>query len=453
MLKFKIDVLGCKVSYYDSRKIASTLLKLGFIEVSDETTNYSSNIDLYFLHSCSVTSRASQKVRQLLSSARKRFPYAKIVLSGCEASLIKASSDKKKILQLCDAVLSVNFSEDDIRILISDLIRQNHQIELTNIHTLNDQNQQNKIYTISNQTCEIDVKAFESRTRAFIKIQDGCNQYCSYCIIPFIRGSEQSKAIYEVVNEVEKFVRNGFQEIVLTGIHLGRYQYGLANLLHKLDKIPNLRRIRLSSIEANEITPEIINWLCNSVKACHHMHIPLQSGSNKILKLMNRPYTVDEYLYKIDLIRSKVNKDFAFSTDVIVGFPSETNDDFLQTIDAIKKAKFMRLHIFRFSPRDGTKAASMQEQIPEKIKKERSQILEKIWKENSLNYLSLFVGKRVEILWEQFDGKFWYGFSREYIPCKLSVVNNYEFANLNIIKNTISNHIGIKCDENYLEVR
>ena len=228
-----------------------------------------------------------------------------------------------------------------------------------------------------------------SRTRAFLKIQDGCNQFCSYCIVAHLRGEEWSAPIADAVAEAKKLVKEGHKEIILTGIHIGHFKPGLVELLTELEKIDGLERLRISSIESVEVRDELIDWVANSPKACNHFHLPLQSGCDAILKEMRRPYNTDEFRTIVQKIRSKL-PDVAISTDLIVGFPGETEQNFAETLEFLKEMEFSRIHIFRYSKRDGTPAASMPNQLSNKVKHERSNMVEEVWKNSARLIIQIF---------------------------------------------------------------
>lgn len=379
-----IQTLGCKVSQYEAGKLEKELFSRGFSRSSTHPP------DLFVLHSCSVTGRASQKTRQILNSARRKWPEVKVLLAGCEG---KFRELKNREATDADGVLLPDWKPEDLGLILDELGFGREQTPP--------------------QTCG----STDLRTRAFLKIQDGCEHFCTYCIVPHLRGPERSKPIETCFEEAQELVETGFREIVLTGIHLGRYEFGLINLLNRFERINNLSRVRLSSIEPLEIDEPVIDWLSTSPKACRHLHLPLQSGSNSVLKRMNRPYSSERFSNLVLNIRERLPK-IALTTDVMVGFPAETEEEFEESFEFIKKIRFSRLHIFRYSPRDGTPAAIFPNQIPADEKKRRAKKLDNLGKDLLSEYHRFFIGKTIEVLWERSSNGFWSGFSREYLPCR-----------------------------------
>ncbi len=411
MTTFLLKSLGCKVSQYDGERIAGNLRQLGLIQVEDCP-------DIFILNGCSVTGRASQKVRQTLRAARRNWPGVKLVLAGCEARLIKQRHEEIP----------------DVDWLLQDG-------ELSSIKQM--------LAALGlDVVAELPSMAgvpVTSRTRAFLKIQDGCNQFCAYCIVAHLRGEEWSRPVAEAVVEAQQLVAEGHRELVLTGIHLGHFRPSLLTLLSELDKIDGLERIRLSSIESVEVTDALIDWVASSPKACRHFHLPLQSGCDKILKAMRRPYNTDAFRNVVRKIRDRMPM-AAVTTDLIVGFPGETENDFAETISFLEEIAFSRLHIFRFSPRDGTPAAIMADQIDNSTKAARSDRVEKVWKAGAATFHAGFIGREVEILWETLEDGYLCGFSREYIPCRIGLQD----AGL---LNTFSRAVGVSASSDSLMVK
>lgn len=346
-MKVGICSLGCKVNIYESEVVTDLLKKGGY-----EIVPFEDKADIYIINTCSVTNESDKKSRKMINRAKKNNSEAIIVVMGCysqvssddiEADIILGNKDKSKIVEI-----------------LNDFIRDRESKKI--------------IYDLSSVEFEkMEISHFDNHTRAFVKIQDGCNAFCSYCIIPYTRGRVRSKNKEDVIEEVSRLVKDGYKEIVLTGIHTGRYgidiNSSLYELLCELVKIPNIYRIRLSSIEINEVTPEIIDLYKNNKIMARHLHVPLQSGSNKILKLMNRRYNKEEFMKMIDKIREI--EDISLTTDLIVGFPNETDDDFEETMDTLKKIHFTKIHTFPYSRRRGTVADKMDGHISGDIKKKR----------------------------------------------------------------------------------
>ena len=336
--------------------------------------DFEDKADIYIINTCSVTNESDKKSRKMINRAKKNNPAAIIIVMGCysqvnaediDVDIVLGNKDKSKIVEIIEEYIKTKQKKK----IIYDLTKvEFEKMEITN---------------------------FDSHTRAFVKIQDGCNAFCSYCIIPYVRGRVRSKDPEDVIKEVTTLVEKGYKEIVLTGIHTGRYgtdiNTTLEELLNKLVNIPNIYRIRLSSIEINEITPGIKELLKENKVMAKHLHIPLQSGSNKILKLMNRRYNKEEFLSMVDNLRDI--PDISLTTDLIVGFPNEGEEEFNETIDTLKKIGFTKIHTFPYSKRKGTPAAIMDNQVfPEEKKKRVHRILD-LSNKNEHNFYESKIGK------------------------------------------------------------
>lgn len=352
-MKVGICSLGCKVNIYESELVTNILKNNNYTVV-----DFEDKADIYIINTCSVTNESDKKSRKMINRAKKNNPAAIIIVMGCysqvnaediDVDIVLGNKDKSKIVEIIEEYIKTKQKKK----IIYDLTKvEFEKMEITN---------------------------FDSHTRAFVKIQDGCNAFCSYCIIPYVRGRVRSKDPEDVIKEVTTLVEKGYKEIVLTGIHTGRYgtdiNTNLEELLNKLVNIPNIYRIRLSSIEINEITPGIKELLKENKVMAKHLHIPLQSGSNKILKLMNRRYNKEEFLSMVDNLRDI--PDISLTTDLIVGFPNEDEEEFNETIDTLKKIGFTKIHTFPYSKRKGTPAAIMDNQVfPEEKKKRVHRILD-----------------------------------------------------------------------------
>ena len=352
-MKVGICSLGCKVNIYESELVTNILKNNNYTVV-----DFEDKADIYIINTCSVTNESDKKSRKMINRAKKNNPAAIIIVMGCysqvnaediDVDIVLGNKDKSKIVEIIEEYIKTKQKKK----IIYDLTKVDFEkMEITN---------------------------FDSHTRAFVKIQDGCNAFCSYCIIPYVRGRVRSKDPEDVIKEVTTLVEKGYKEIVLTGIHTGRYgtdiNTTLEELLNKLVNIPNIYRIRLSSIEINEITPGIKELLKENKVMAKHLHIPLQSGSNKILKLMNRRYNKEEFLSMVDNLRDI--PDISLTTDLIVGFPNEGEEEFNETIDTLKKIGFTKIHTFPYSKRKGTPAAIMDNQVfPEEKKKRVHRILD-----------------------------------------------------------------------------
>ena len=410
MKKYKIITLGCKVNTYESNAIAEKLIKEGYEEASKDET-----ADIVIINTCSVTHVSDAKSRQMIRRAIKNNPNAKIGVMGCYAQM--ASKEISKI-EGVDVIVGTNNRDK----LLPYILNNDKQVI-----DIQDYNKKDAYERLS-------LSSYEDNTRAFIKIQDGCNNFCSYCIIPYARGRLRSRNLIDILDEVKKIVNNGYKEIVLTGIHTGAYglDEGDLRLVDVIKAIikenPSLPRIRISSIEIVEIDDDLIKIIAESKVVVDHLHIPLQSGCDKILKLMNRRYDTKTFLDIVNKIRKFVPH-IALTTDVIVGFPEETDNDFNETVEFIKKVNFSEIHVFPYSPRSGTPAAIMKNQVAPQIKKHRVDVLLELSKKLHQNYMELFLNKEVEVLFEEKDSNTnWYhGKSSNYL--KIRVKSNENLIN------------------------
>ena len=385
-------ILGCKVNDYEARSFKEAMDK------DYQEVDFKEKADIYVIFSCCVTNTAEAKTRKFIHQARRNQPDAYIVAVGCYA---QTKSDET-VFETVDLVVGSKYKNR-----LKDFIDQRVRGKI--IEDLSDAAFE-----------ELYIHKYKDRTRAFLKIQDGCNQYCSYCIIPYARGHERSLSHNKVIATAKQLAENS-KEIVLTGIHTGRYndgEYNLERLLNDLLAIDNLYHIRLSSIEITEVTDGIIDLLHNKCKLAPHLHIPVQSLSNKILKEMNRPYTAEEYIAKIEQIRTAV-PNIAISTDLIVGFPSESEDDFMQTLTNLKKIGFSFVHVFPYSRKQGTKADMMTGHIDEQSKKQRVKKVIETQKEITDNLAKQFIESEVRVLVETNDKGYSYGHSDQYWPVKI----------------------------------
>lgn len=368
-MKVAVYSLGCKVNIYESEYVISLLKNHNY-----EIVDFDDIADIYIINTCSVTNESDKKSRKIINQAKRRNKDAIIVVMGCYSQIKANEIDADIVIGNRDKSLILD--------IISEYLTNHNKIK--------------RIYDLSNQQFEdMTITNFENHTRAFVKIQDGCNAYCSYCIIPYTRGGLRSKKMDLVLKEVEFLVKQGYKEIVLTGIHTGRYgidiNTNLETLLDNLVKIKGLYRIRLSSIEINEITPHIIELINNNNIMAKHLHVPLQSGSEKILKSMNRKYNKEEFINKIKNLKNI--KDISLTTDLIVGFPGEGEEEFQETLDTLKEIEFTKIHTFPYSKREGTPASTMNNQVDDVVKKNR--VREVIALSNNLEnkYYNKYIGK------------------------------------------------------------
>ena len=380
-MKFSIITFGCKVNSYESEFIKEQLLNNNFVNCDDYK-----DADIVVINTCSVTNTADNKSKKMIRNIRRDNKNCILLVCGCTAE-----NHREELNDL------------DIDILIGNKYKSKI-VELINNYI---DSKEKYIYFSDTKRLEFEDMTINSfnQTRAFVKIQDGCNNYCAYCIIPYTRGNIRSKKFDEAVEEINNLVEKGYKEIVFTGINTGAYgketgKYDLTDLIREISKNDKLKRIRVSSIEITEINDKFINELKVNNKLCGHLHVSLQSGSSKILKLMNRKYTKEEYLEKINKIRD-ARPDINLTTDVITGFPGETEEDFLECIDFCKKVKFSKIHVFPYSNRKGTKADTMPNQLDNATKKERARKLIKIDEQLQKDYNDLFINKVVNVLVEE----------------------------------------------------
>lgn len=416
-----IHSLGCKVNSYEAESMEQLLKQAGYTIVP-----FDENItaDIYIINTCSVTNIADRKSRQMLHKSKKINPDAIVVAAGC---YVNADTKKAAEDNAVDIVLGNNCKINIVEAL------ENYYKDKNNSELVVD-------FKEKQEYEELKLDEVSTHTRAYIKIQDGCNQFCSYCIIPYTRGRIRSRDIDEIEEEVTKLVSKGFKEVVLTGIHLTSYgvdnnKGSLLEVIMRLDKIEGLQRIRLGSLEPRVITEEFAKTLSSSKKICPHFHLSLQSGCDTVLKRMNRKYTTQEYYDKCCILRKYFNNP-AITTDVIVGFPQETEEEFEATKVFLEKVHFYEMHIFKYSRRKGTVADRMEGQVDEKVKTQRSAILLELENKMSKEYRQQHIGKTEEVLIEEIvseNGKdYLMGFTPDYIRVKIAcdtALDNSEYIN------------------------
>ena len=400
MKTVKFYTLGCKVNQYDTQSIREGFLDAGFNEIDN-----GSGADIYIINTCTVTQRADSESLSLIRKARRQNPKAKIIVTGCLAEL-----DKDKIKEQGGVSLIVR-NRDKGR--ITELLKyKNKPSEINGHNEINDKG----------------ITNFSGHTRAFLKIQDGCNNFCSYCKVSFVRGPSRSKPLKAIIKEARKLAENNFKEIVLSGICLGAYgkdfpdRVNLTKVIGELENIEGLLRIRLSSIEAGDVSEELIKKMAESEKLCPHLHIPIQSGDSGILKKMNRRYTRKDYINLIGKIRKGI-PGIAITTDVLVGFPGETENNFRNTLSLIKEIQPLRTHIFPYSKREGTIAADFKESINPVIIRERIDILRDAARGCALEYKRQFLNKKMQVLVEERTREsksLWEGYADNYIKVVIS---------------------------------
>ena len=378
-MKVAIQSLGCKVNLYESEYITDQFQKAGY-----EIVPFQEIADVYIINTCSVTNTSDVKSRKVIHQAIRRNPDACIVAIGC---FIEANHD---------------YHEDGVDILLGNA-NKSKVLEYVERYWQTKQKANYFVTPIPEKFDDMTMSTFLGRTRAFIKIQDGCENFCSYCIIPYVRGKCRSKNFQTVLEEIQNYVQHGYKEVVLTGIHTGNYGVDLgtdfAALLREIVKINGLVRLRISSIEITELTDEVLQIIRDNDVIVDHLHIPLQAGSDKILRLMNRKYDLAYFKQKMEQIR-EIRPDISLTTDIIVGFPSETEEDFQDTLSFVREVQFSKVHVFPYSRRSGTVAADMAEQVPGDVKKDRVRRLLALSKELETEYMKKFIGKTLPVLME-----------------------------------------------------
>lgn len=399
-MKVGIYTLGCKVNTYESEFIISLFKNRGY-----EICDFNETCDIYIINTCTVTNNSDRKTRKIINSVKNK--NACVVVCGCFVE-----SAKNYDFTGIDVVIG-NYNKSQVVDLVEENLKTKKQIIA-----------KENMMTVPFEDMEIN--HIETKTRAFVKIQDGCENYCSYCIIPFVRGKCRSKEKETVIREITNLVNNGYKEIVLTGIHTGNYGVDLgikfSTLLEKILNIKGLKRLRISSIEITELDDKFFELLKNPI-LCNHLHIPLQSGSDNVLKLMNRKYNKEEFKNIINRIK-KVRNDISLTTDVIVGFPNETEEDFEECLDFIKEIEFSKIHVFPYSKRDGTTAARMKGHIDGITKKERARRLLALSEELETNYYNSQISKKEYVLIEKKENDYYYGHTTNYLYLKLK--GNYK---------------------------
>ena len=415
--KAALHNLGCKVNAYETEAMQELLEQNGY-----EIVPFKEGADVYIINTCTVTNIADRKSRQMLHKARKMNPDAVVVATGC---YVQARGED--IDPCVDIVVGNNKKKDLIAILDEYYAnRQEVQKELIDIN-------HEKEYE------EMQVTHTAEHTRAYIKVQDGCNQFCSYCIIPYARGRVRSRNLENVLEEVRTLAASGYKEVVLTGIHLSSYGIdtgdSLLELIQKVHEIDGIHRIRLGSLEPRIITEEFASAIAALPKMCPHFHLSLQSGCNATLKRMNRRYSAEEYMEKCNLLREHFQNP-ALTTDVIVGFPGETEEEFAESMDFVDRVNFYETHIFKYSRRAGTKAADMPDQIPEEIKAERSAKLIELGHKKQSAYEEKLLGTTQEVLMEEAvmtkDGIYQVGHTKEYVKIGLKTEENLSNQLINV---------------------
>ena len=409
MKKVSFYTLGCKVNQYESNGMMQKLKEAGYeiVDINDDIS------DVCIVNTCTVTNISDRKSRQILRKVKDKNPNAIIVATGCyaqvsrkaleempEIDIVLGNDEKKEIVKYIEQYNNSKFTE------IEDISKQKEFVDMGEI-------------------------TYTEKTRAVVKIQDGCNQFCSYCIIPYARGRVRSRKQENIIKEANKIAQEGIKEIVLTGIHIASYgkdfdnENGLIELLEELNKVEGIKRIRLGSLEPKIITEEFVQRLVKLEKICHHFHLSLQSGCDSTLKRMNRKYTTQDIREIANRLR-RYYPDVMLTTDIIVGFPGETDEEFETTKKFLEEIKLYKMHVFPYSKREGTVAAKMENQIDGNIKEERSKELIELSNKNQEEYNKTYIGRKVEVLFEEKDGEYYKGHTQNYIMVKYKTDENLE---------------------------
>ena len=400
MEKVAFITLGCKVNQYETNAMAQKFLEKGY-----EVVEHTEFANIYIINTCTVTNMSDRKSRQMLRRVKELNKNAIVVACGCYAQVAKKELEKIKEV---DLILGNNEKKDIVSYVEKFEKNKKKELEVENV-------MQKKNFV------EFGSVVYTEKTRAVIKVQDGCDRFCSYCIIPYARGRVRSRKPEKIISEINKIAKEGIKEVVITGIHIASYgkdfkdeNYKLIDLLEEINKIKGIERIRLGSLEPLLITEEFVERLVKLEKICHHFHLSLQSGCDETLKRMNRRYNTEEFRKVVKLLR-KNYKDVNLTTDIIVGFPGETEEEFKKTYEYLKEIKFYKMHVFKYSKRQGTKAAEMKEQIDGNKKEERSRKLIELSNKNEKEYNEQYIGKEVEILWEEEKDNIYKGHTKNYI--------------------------------------
>jgi threonylcarbamoyladenosine tRNA methylthiotransferase MtaB len=416
MKKFKVVTLGCRTNQYESQAYQDQLSAMGYQPAAE-----GESADLCIVNTCTVTESADSSSRHEIRQLARENPGAKLIVTGCMAERQP------------------------------DLVRQLEGVT----HLIPNKEKENLIAQIlpEEEVPEFSIKHFEAHTRAFVKVQDGCNSFCTYCIIPYVRGRSRSRTIPEIVKEVEGLIANGFKEVVITGINVGDFDGGsedskkcLADLVRAVDLVPGLERLRISSIDPDEVDDNLADAVLNGKRTCHSMHVVLQSGSNVILKRMNRKYTRQIFLQTVDYLK-KASPDFTFTTDVIVGFPGETDLDFEDTLDVMRQVRFAKVHMFPYSDRPRTRSATMPNKVPQEVIKARKQQVLRLSEQTSYDLRHDYINRTLTVLTESKDPSRpneIFGHTENFLPVWIETegCDSNQIVNVQILGNSAAGLIG-----------
>lgn len=417
MKKVAFYTLGCKVNQYETNAMIEQFMKKGY-----EIVNFEEKADIYIINTCTVTNMADRKSRQILRRVKERNREAIVVACGCYAQVAKEELEK---IPEIDLIYGTNEKNK-----IADYIEENVSLSLgtfpndtfVTMQTVNNTKVTDVMY--QKEFLDFGTTLYTEKTRAVIKVQDGCDRFCSYCIIPYARGHVRSRKPESVIEEIEGVAKEGIKEVVITGIHVASYgkdfkeDIRLIDLLEKVNEVEGIERIRLGSIEPTIVTEEFLERLTKLEKICDHFHLSLQSGCDETLKRMNRRYTTEEFKKSTQLLK-KAYPNVALTTDIIVGFPGETEEEFEKTYQFLKDINFYRMHVFKYSPRKGTKAEIMENQVEGNLKEQRSRRLIELSNENEKEHNKKYIGKEVEVLFEEKEGDYIKGHTTNYMVVKV----------------------------------
>ena len=416
-MKVAFSTLGCRVNQYESEAMAEKFIREGY-----EVVDFSEIADVYVINTCTVTNMGDKKSRQIISKARRLNNNAIIAVVGCYSQMAPKEVSE---IEGVDVVLGTRNKGDVVYYVNKARDEEKVQVHVEGV--------------LKNKKFEdLNIEEYQDKTRAFLKIQDGCNRFCTYCAIPYARGSVCSKEPRKVIDEVKKLASHGFKEVILSGIHTASYgldldgNITLIDLIEDIEKIHGIERVRIGSIEPAFFTNGVIEKIKGFKKLCPHFHLSLQSGCNTVLKRMNRRYTAEEYEHIVNILRDNI-KDVSISTDVIVGFPGETEEEFNETYEFLKRIKLTKTHIFKYSPRKGTRAAEMKGQLDGKIKEERSKALIALNDINEENFIKKYINKNVKVLLEQeVKGKenIFEGYTENYIKVQVEKPENIKSGDI-----------------------
>ncbi|MFV0340214.1 MAG: tRNA (N(6)-L-threonylcarbamoyladenosine(37)-C(2))-methylthiotransferase MtaB [Parachlamydiaceae bacterium] len=417
--RFKVVTLGCRTNQYESQGYQDQLVQLGFSQAKESET-----AEICIVNTCTVTESADSSSRHAIRQLARENPGAKIVVTGCFA---------ERQPETAGAI-------EGVSLVVSN--KEKEQLV-------------NKLFP-EEEIPEFSIKRFEAHTRAFVKVQDGCNSFCTYCIIPYVRGRSRSRTVQDVVSEVEELIRNGYKEVVLTGINIGDFDGApkegetvarLSDLVRQVDAVPGLKRLRISSIDPDEVDPDLTDAVVSGRHTCRSMHIVLQSGSNVILKRMNRKYTRHEFMETVDRLKS-IDPDFTFTTDIIVGFPGETEEDFQETLEVMREVKFAKVHMFPYSDRPRTRSNLMPNKVPKEVIQRRKAELLELAENQSYALREQFIGRRMTVLTESKEKEGWIlGHTDNFLPVLIEsdAIQPNELIDVELIENTPAGLIGKRC--------